>query len=212
MIETQVSVSKLDNLKVTFQETAKIHQTIQASDKEHIESNWRDVINISTKYEDFKPKLIDTLKQHQSMWYGHLGTIHPTSHYIELTAGARPQHQPPYRAGPTKGEHGKKEVEKMLNAGVIEPSTSEWVAPVVLPPKKDESLRFCIDYRCLKAVTVRDSYPIPRMDECIDSLGDATIFYTLDCNSGYWHVQFPEEEMQITSLVTHHRLLSLIHI
>jgi hypothetical protein len=69
--------------------------------------------------------------------------------------------------------------------GVIEPSTSEWAAPIVLIPKPDGSLRFCIDYRKLNEVTLRDSYPLPRMDDCLDSLGSATIFTTLDGNSGY---------------------------
>jgi hypothetical protein len=74
----------------------------------------------------------------------------------------------------------------MLKSGVIESATSEWASPVVLVPKPDGSMRFCIDYRKLNAVSVRDSYPLPRMDEHIDSLGDASVFSTLDCNSGYW--------------------------
>ena len=73
----------------------------------------------------------------------------------------------------------------MLRAGVIKLATAEWASPVVFFPKKDGTMRFCVDYRKLNAVTVRDSYPVPRMDESIDSLGEATIFTTLDCNSGY---------------------------
>ena len=99
------------------------------------------------------------------MWDGYLGTIRATSHYIELTNRARPQNQPPYRAGPTPREHAKKEVDKMLDAGVIELYMSEWAAPVVFAPKKDGSLRFCIDHRQLNAVKVHDSYLIPRMEE-----------------------------------------------
>jgi hypothetical protein len=68
----------------------------------------------------------------------------------------------------------------MLQAGVIEPATSEWASPVVLVPKPDGSLRFYIDYLKLNAFTVRDTYPLPRMDECIDSLRDAVVFSTLD--------------------------------
>ena len=82
----------------------------------------------------------------------------------------------------------KEEVERMLKASVIEPANSECAIPVVLITNPDGSVRFCVDYRKLNAVTVKDSYTLPRMDECLDSLGDATIFSTLNCNSGYWHI------------------------
>jgi hypothetical protein len=71
-------------------------------------------------------------------------------------------------------------VRRMLDAGVIEPASSEWVSSVVLEPTPDGSLRFCVDYRRLNALTIRDSYPLQRSDECIDSLGDACVFTTLD--------------------------------
>jgi hypothetical protein len=74
----------------------------------------------------------------------------------------------------------------MFKAGAVEPAVSEWESPVVLVPKPDLSLRFFIDYRRLDAITIRETYPLPRMDERIDSLGEAVVFSTLDCNSGYW--------------------------
>jgi len=77
------------------------------------------------------------------------------------------------------------EVERMRSMDVIEPASGEWASPVVMVPKPDGSVRFCIDYRKLNLMTIKDSYPIPRMDECIDSLGDARVFSTLDCNAGY---------------------------
>eukprot|EP00170_Pyropia_yezoensis_P001204 contig_5367_g1208 len=74
----------------------------------------------------------------------------------------------------------------------LPPSVAEgvrrWGAPVVIVPKKDQTTRFCIDYRRLNLVTKKDSYPIPRMDECIDSLGEATVFTTIDCRAGYWQI------------------------
>jgi hypothetical protein len=91
----------------------------------------------------------------------------------------------------------------MESLGVIEPSTSEWAAPIVLIPKPDGSLMFCIDYRKLNEVTIRESYPLPRMDDCLDSLGAATIFTTLDANSGYWQLEVAEEDKDKTSFISH---------
>ena len=70
-------------------------------------------------------------------------------------------------------------------------------------PKKDGPIRFCVDYLLLYVVTKKDSYPLPRMDECIDSLGEATIFSTLDCNAGYWQVFIAPEDLERTAFVCH---------
>jgi hypothetical protein len=86
----------------------------------------------------------------------------------------------------------------MLKAGVIEAANSEWASPVVLITKKDGSISFCVDYRKLNALTVRDSYPLPTMDEYLDSLGDAVIFLTMDCNSGYWQIPISEGDRDKT--------------
>ena len=80
---------------------------------------------------------------------------------------------------------------------------SEWAAPVLFVPKKDGKLRFCIDYRKLNSMTVKDTYPLPRMDECIDTLGEAQYFTTLDAYSGYWQMKIRKQDRPKTAFVCH---------
>jgi Reverse transcriptase (RNA-dependent DNA polymerase) len=132
-----------------------------------------------------------------------------------------PNHIPPHRAGfwcytylfatvsrrsPCPGSRVVSEVQRMLKAGFIKPTTSEWARPVVLVPKPDGSMRLCIDYRRLNALTVRDSYPLPRMEECIDSLGDATIFSTLGCDSVYWQIPVHPDDRAKPTFTSHEGL------
>ena len=76
----------------------------------------------------------------------------------------------------------------MLDAGVVKPSNSPWCNAVILVRKKDGSLRFCIDFRRLNSLTVKDSHPLPRICETLESLAGAAHYTTIDMNSGFWQV------------------------
>jgi hypothetical protein len=94
------------------------------------------------------------------------------------------------------------QVREMLNHDIIEESASPWCSNVVLVTKKTGKLRFCIDYRKLNMLTYRDSYPVPKIDACLDTLGGAKYFSTLDLRSGYWQVEINEDDRDKTAFVT----------
>lgn len=96
----------------------------------------------------------------------------------------------------------KKEIDLMLSLGIIEPSKSEWCNPVVLVPKKDESMRFCIDFRYLNSISLFDSYPTPRIDDLLERLGKAKYLTTLDLCKGYWQVPLTERSKKLTAFRT----------
>lgn len=88
----------------------------------------------------------------------------------------------------------------------MEPAQTEWAVPVPFAAKKDGTLRFCVDYRRLNDVTIRDPYRLPRMDKRIDSLGDAKIFSTIDASSGYWQFKVDKRDGERTAFTSHHGL------
>ena len=94
------------------------------------------------------------------------------------------------------------QVEQMLRAGVIEPSSSPWSSNVVLAKKSDGSLRFCVDYRRLNDLTYKDSFPLPRIDTCLDALGGSMYFSTMDLRSGFWQVSIDPRDADKTAFVT----------
>ena len=90
----------------------------------------------------------------------------------------------------------------MLELGVVEESHSDWCSPVVLVGKPDGSVRFCVDYRRVNAVSKFDAYPMPRIDELVDRLGMATYYTTLDCTKGYWQIPLSPAAREKTAFST----------
>ena len=108
----------------------------------------------------------------------------------------------PHRISQAKIPIIQEELKVMLEKGVIQPSSSPYSAPIVLQKKKDGSWRLCVDYRDLNDVTVKDAFPIPKIDQTFDALRGATFFSSLDLASGYWQVPVAPEDRQETAFVT----------
>ncbi|CAG2217067.1 unnamed protein product [Mytilus edulis] len=115
-----------------------------------------------------------------------LGCTDMIQHKIN-TGNATPVKQNPRRLPVTMQEEADRELSRMLDAGVIEPSMSPWAAPIVLVRKKDGSVRYCIDFRKINSLTKRDSYPLPRTQDCLEAL-HGSWYSTIDLQSGYWQV------------------------
>ena len=153
-----------------------------------------------------KSQLANTLMEFVDLFFipGSALTRHTDAveHTID-TGDTPPIRCAPRRMSPQKIKQEESCVEEMLSGGQIEPSDSPWSAPVVLVTKKDGGTRLCVDYRRLNLATVKDAYPLPRIDDTLDMLAGKRWFSTLDLASGYWQVSLSPEARCKTAFATH---------
>ena len=130
-----------------------------------------------------------------------VGQTDVTQHQIH-TGEARPIHQPPRRLAAGQKQEVRELLQKMQDRGIIRPSSSPWASPIVLVRKSNGSLRFCVDYRKINKVTRKDAYPLPRIDDALDTLSGCRWFTTLDLISGYWQVQLHPDDREKSAFTT----------
>ncbi len=126
---------------------------------------------------------------------------------LEIDTGdATPIRQPHRRLPLAVRQEVARQLKGMQEAGIIKPSNSPWASPIVLVRKKNGTLRFCVDYRKLNAVTRADTFPLPRIDDLLDQLGCSKYFSTLDLAAGYWQIPLCPESQDKSAFVTHQGL------
>jgi hypothetical protein len=100
----------------------------------------------------------------------------------------------------------KKQIDELLEKGYIRPSTSPWAPPVLFVEKKDGTKRMCIDYRSLNEVTVKNKYPLPRIEDLFDQLRGASVFSKIDMRSGYHQLRIRPSDIPKTTFITKYGL------
>ena len=130
-----------------------------------------------------------------------LGRTSVLQHHIN-TGTSTPVRQAARRIPLPRRDTVRQLLDQMTSKGVISPSKSPWASPIVLVKKKDGTIRFCIDYRKVNNLTVKDAYPLPRVDDTLDTLAGSVWFTTLDLKSGYWQVEVAQEDRAKTAFTT----------
>ncbi|KAL4028533.1 hypothetical protein IC575_011730 [Cucumis melo] len=139
-------------------------------------------------YPDVFPEKLPGLPPHRKVEFA-----------IKLEPGTVPISRAPYRMAPAELKELKVQLQEFLDKGFIRPSVSPWGAPVLFVKKKDGSMRLCIDYRELNKVTVKNKYPLPRIDDLFDQLQGATVFSKIDLRSGYHQLRIKDGDVPKTA-------------
>jgi hypothetical protein len=125
---------------------------------------------------------------------------------IELQPGMTPISRRPYKMTPKELAELKLQMNELLDKGYIRPSSSPWGCPALFVKKKDQSLRLCVDYRPLNAVTIKNKYPLPRIDILFDQLAGAKVFSKVDLHSSYHQIKIRPKDVPKTAFSTRYRL------
>ena len=194
-------VPKVTNLFST--EPTKEQSTLTEAERQDLLLEKLDLLGLEAWPEDQAGKAHSLLKEYHdilSLEKCDMGHTNATKHKIVLKDPDTPPFKERFhRILPPQLDEVREHLKLMLDAGVIQPSNSPWCNAVVLVRKKDGSLHFCIDFRKLNSLTVKDSHPLPCICETLESLAGAAHYSTFDMNSGFWQVPMDEESKQYTA-------------
>jgi len=149
------------------------------------------VIPVVHEFEDVFPDEVPRLPPNREVKFS-----------IDLVPGTGLVSMAPYRMAPAELVELKSQIEELLWKKFIRPSTSPWGAPVLLVKKKDGSSRLCVDYRQLNKMTIKNKYPLPRIDDLMDQLHGSSVFSKIDLRSGYHQILVKSDDVQKTAFLS----------
>ncbi|XP_076032451.1 uncharacterized protein LOC143020172 [Oratosquilla oratoria] len=196
--ETVVSVCTVSLMHEVDEDT--ISPTLEMPWKENA-GGWPQVVDKLDHLTAAQRKdLTALLSKYQEVFRDTPGKTDLILHDVDVV-DAKPIKQAPFHVNPQRAAIIRKEIDYMLAHGLITPAQSDWSSPVILVPKADGTQRFCVDFRRVNAVTKRDSYPLPRLEECIDRVGGEHFITKLDLLRGYWQVSMTPRAQSISCFV-----------
>lgn len=162
---------------------------------------WEDVEISSDLSPEQTVVIKNLLEQYSDVFSGLPNRTQAAVHVID-TGDAAPVRSAPYRVPQALQAKYDQEIDNMLQMGIVRPSTSPWASPVVIVPKPDGTIRFCVDYRRLNSLTKMDAYPMPRVEQMLEKVSKANFISTLDLTKGYWQVPLDKASQTKSAFVT----------
>ena len=200
----------LTSLKTPVSESGRVESCDENELPEHVSVLFLQTLENASLTSDVKQGLKTLLSDHQDTFAtssADLGYCKLLEHDIDT--GEHPPIRQSPRRPPLAARDAEDEIlDEMLASGVIEPSTSPWASPVCLVRKKDGSFRFCVDYRRVNAVSKKDAYPVPDIQDALDHLRGARYFATFDLLSGYWQLGLTERARERSAFCTRRGLFN----
>ncbi|XP_066987487.1 uncharacterized protein [Macrobrachium rosenbergii] len=207
-------------------QTVSVDTTVQFKNQEVDEEtpsednlvSWKDLLNsqvleslpsyLAKIPPNHRKTLTKLLLEYSDVCSDQLKVSDTIKHDIILEPGTTPIRQPYYRVVGRRLESLRKEVQYLLDNNLAEPSTSPWASPCILVPKANGQLRLCTDYHKLNKVTIKDSFPLPRINDILDNIGKAKILTQIDLMKGYYQVPLTEKAKEISAFTTPFGLFS----
>jgi hypothetical protein len=184
-----------------FTEIAKDEEEDKLESEKLIERTLKEVdLEIKDIVGEYFRKLIENNAEVCDYNDSSYGTALGVEHEIRIKED-KVVHLPCRRLPEAQVEKVKKEIQRMLDHSVIRPSKSPFSSPIVVITKKDDTLRICIDYRPLNENTIKDSYPLPRIDDIIDYIGKGKFYSSIDLKNGYWNIPIKETDVWKTAFI-----------